>query len=71
MDHNKLWKILQEIGIPDHLTRLLGNLCAGQKATVRNGHEFETAPGDGEGQGNLDVLQSMGSQSQMQQNNIG
>ena len=39
MDHNKLWKILQEIGIPDHLTRLLGNLCAGQKATVRNGHE--------------------------------
>ena len=36
-----------------------------------NGHEFQQAPGDGEGQGNLDVLQSMGSQSQMQQNNIG
>ena len=33
--HNKLWKILQEIGIPDHLTCLLRNLCAGQEATVR------------------------------------
>ena len=39
VDHNKLWKILQEIGIPDHLTcRLLRNLYAGQEATVRNGH---------------------------------
>ena len=38
VDHNKLWKILQEIGIPDHLTCLLRNLCAGQKATVRTGH---------------------------------
>ena len=38
MDHNKLWKILKEIGIPDHLTCLLQNLCAGQEATVRNGH---------------------------------
>ena len=35
MNHNKLWKILKEIGIPDHLTCLLGNLYAGQKATVR------------------------------------
>ena len=35
VDHNKLWKILKEIGIPDHLTCLLGNLYAGQKATVR------------------------------------
>ena len=35
MDHNKLWKILKEIGIPDHLTFLLRNLYAGQKATVR------------------------------------
>ena len=35
MDHNKLWKILQEIGIPDHLTCLWGNLYAGQEATVR------------------------------------
>ena len=34
VDHNKLWKILQEIGIPDHLTCLLRNLNAGQKATV-------------------------------------
>ena len=36
--HNKLWKILQEMGIPDHLTCLLRNLCAGQEATVRTGH---------------------------------
>ena len=38
MDHNKLWKILKEMGIPDHLTYLLRNLYAGQKATVRTGH---------------------------------
>ena len=38
MDHNKLWKILTEIGIPDHLTCLLRNLYADQKATVRIGH---------------------------------
>ena len=38
VDHNKLWKILQEKGIPDHLTCLLRNLCAGQEATVRTGH---------------------------------
>ena len=36
--HNKLWKILKEMGIPDHLTCLLRNLSAGQEATVRNGH---------------------------------
>ena len=36
--HNKLWKILQEMGIPDHLTGLLRNLYAGQEATVRTGH---------------------------------
>ena len=35
MDHNKLWKALKEMGIPDHLTYLLRNLLAGQKATVR------------------------------------
>ena len=35
VDHNKMWKILQEMGIPDHLTCLLRNLYAGQKATVR------------------------------------
>ena len=39
VDHNQLWKILQEIGIPDHLICLLRNLYAGQEATVRNGHE--------------------------------
>ena len=38
MDHNKLWKILQEVGIPDHLTCLLRNLYAGQEAAVRTGH---------------------------------
>ena len=38
VDHNKLWKILQEMGIPDHLTCLLRNLNAGQEATVRTGH---------------------------------
>ena len=38
VDHNKLWKILKEIGIPDHLTCLLKNLYAGQEATVRTGH---------------------------------
>ena len=38
MDHNKLWKIIQEMGIPDHLTCLLRNLHAGQEATVRTGH---------------------------------
>ena len=38
VDHNKLWKILKEMGIPDHLTHLLRNLYAGQEATVRIGH---------------------------------
>ena len=38
VDHNKLWKILKEMGIPDHLTCLLRNLCADQEATVRTGH---------------------------------
>ena len=38
MDHNKPWKILKEMGIPDHLTCLLRNLYAGQEATVRTGH---------------------------------
>ena len=38
VDHNKLWKILQEMGIPDRLTCLLRNLDAGQEATVRTGH---------------------------------
>ena len=38
MDHNKVWKILKEMGIPDHLTCFMKNLYAGQEATVRTGH---------------------------------
>ena len=38
VDHNKLWKILKDMGIPDHLICLLRNLYAGQEATVRTGH---------------------------------
>ena len=49
MDHNKLWKILKQMGIPDHLICLLRNLCAGQEATVRTGHGrtdwFQTGKG--------------------------
>ena len=49
VDHNKLWKILQEMGIPDHLTCLLRNLYAGQEATVRTRHRttdwFQTGKG--------------------------
>ena len=39
MDDDKLWKILKEMGVPDHLTRFLRNLNAGQEATVRTRHE--------------------------------
>ena len=42
VDHNKLWKILKEMGIPDHLTCLLRNLYAGQEATVRLDMEQQT-----------------------------
>ena len=53
VDHNKLWEILQEMGIPDHLTCLLGNLYAGQEATVRTGHEttdwFQIRKGEHQG----------------------
>ena len=61
MDHNKLWKILKQMGIPDHLTCLMRNLYAGQEATVRTGHEttdwFQIGKGVcqgciGEGNGN-------------------
>ena len=49
VDHNKLWKILKEMGILDHLTCLLRNLYAGQEATVRSGHGttdwFQTGKG--------------------------
>ena len=63
VDHNKLWKLLKEIGTPDHLTCLLKNLYVGQEATVRikqgQTNWFQIgkggcqAPGDGEGQGSL------------------
>ena len=46
-DHNKLWKILKEMGIPDHLTSLLRNLYAGQEATVSTGHEKQTGSKQG------------------------
>ena len=53
VDHNKLWKILKEMGIPDHLTCLLRNLYAGQKATVRARHgttdQFQIGKGVGQG----------------------
>ena len=42
VDHNKLWKILQEMGIPDYLTCLLRNLYAGHEAAVRTGHKQQT-----------------------------
>ena len=49
VDHNKLWKILKEMGIPDHLTCLFRNLYAGQEAAVRTGHGktdwFQTGKG--------------------------
>ena len=49
MAHNKLWKILKELGIPDHLTCLLRNLYAGQEATIRTGHETTDWSQIGEG----------------------
>ena len=53
VDHNKLWKIMKEMGIPDHLICLLRNLYAGQEATVRTGHGttdgFQTGKGVHEG----------------------
>ena len=45
-DHNKLWKILKKMGIPDPLTCLLRNLCAGQEATVRTGRGVKIAGGN-------------------------
>ena len=53
MNHNKLWKILKEMGIPDHFTCFMRNLYAGQQATVRTGHGttdwFQTGRGVCEG----------------------
>ena len=43
VDHNKLWKILKEMAIPDHLTCLLRNMYAGQESTVRTGHEQQAS----------------------------
>ena len=55
VDHKKLWKILKEMGIPDHLTCLLRNLYAGQEAPVRTGHGttdwFQIGKGKGVRQG--------------------
>ena len=47
VDHNKLWKILKEMGIPDHLTCVLRNVYAGQEATARTGHEQWTGSKSG------------------------
>ena len=47
VDHNKLWKILQEMGIPEHLTCLLKNLYASQEAIVRTGHGKQIASKSG------------------------
>ena len=49
MDHNKLWKILKEMGIPDHLTLLLRNLYAGQEATLELDMEQQTGSKLGKG----------------------
>ena len=49
MDHNKLWKILKEMGIPDDMTCLLRNLYTGQEATVRTGHGTTDLPQIGKG----------------------
>ena len=49
VDHNKLWKVLEEMGIPDHLTCLLRNLYAGQEATVRTGYGTTDCLTTGEG----------------------
>ena len=58
LDHNKLWKILREMGIPDHLTRLLRNLYAGQEATVRTGRGKTDLSESGNVKANLTYMQS-------------
>ena len=57
VDHNKLWKILKDMGIPDHLTCLLRNLYASQEATVRTGHGTDWFP-IGEGVRQVCILSS-------------
>ena len=61
VDHNKLWKILQEMGIPDHLTCLLWNLYAGQEAVVRTEHGTIDWFQIGKQQLELDMEQQTGS----------
>ena len=56
MDHNKLWKILKEMGIPDHLTCLLRNLYAGQEATVRAYMEEQTGSSGESNMSRLDIV---------------
>ena len=56
VDHNKLWKILQEMEIPDHLTCLLRNLYAGQDATVRTGHGTTDCPNWGRSMSRLYIV---------------
>ena len=56
VDNNKLWKILKEIGIPDHLTCLLRNLYACQEATVRTGHETSLFPNRKRSTSRLDIV---------------
>ena len=56
VDHNKLWKILKEMGIPDHLTCLLRNLYADQKATVRTGHGKWTGSKSGKSTSRLYIV---------------
>ena len=56
MDHNKLWKILQEMGIPDHLACLLRHLYAGQEATVRTGRGTRLVPNQERGTSMLYIV---------------
>ena len=58
VDHNKLWKILKEMGMPEHLTCLLRNLYAGQEATVRTGHGTADSFQIGKGSAYLTYMQS-------------
>ena len=58
VDHNKLWKIFQEMGIPDHLTCLLRNLYAGQEAMVRTGYETMDYFKIGKGVSQVSILSS-------------
>ena len=56
VDHSKLWKILREMGIPDHLTCLLRNVYAGQEATIGTGHETRLVPNRKRSTSRLDIV---------------